>query len=204
MSFQRAITAVEARWSSGRRDNQCLYILLSWMGCDSQSFIRTWWLKKVVPCLVWSAQAYACTRRIESPSRQALPLWGVLVATPGRVTAFLFRPFVVTGVADDKREEWSACSASSKSSSMDKTSSHWVMAMVKKNLLGKRDACSLNTSSNAGSIHLYPGFDKFSLLLKKTGAYAGGYWRLKTFASVVCLLPISPECAYRPNGSLGV
>src|SRR5947207_13087019 len=82
---------------------------------------------------------------------------------------------------------------------MEKMSSHGLMAMVKKNLFGKRDVCSLNTSSNMGSIHWYPSFDKFSLLPKKAGGYEGGYLRLKTFASVVCLLPISLACGYRPT-----
>jgi hypothetical protein len=38
-----------------------------------------------------------------------------------------------------------------------------------------------------------------AFLLKKACGYEGGYLRLKTFASVVCLLPISTACGYRPN-----
>jgi hypothetical protein len=39
---------------------------------------------------------------------------------------------------------------------------------VKKNLFGMRDVRSLNTSSNTGSIHRYPSFDKFSLFAEES------------------------------------
>jgi len=183
---------------AGETTNVCRYWNLEWTVTTTLWLAHDDWRKEYL-FLVSSTQAYACMRRIEFLSHQALPLWGIpAAATPG-LTPFLLRPFMTIGVAFRRREGWRACSVSSKSSSMEKVSSNGLMAMVKKNFFWKARRAFFKYRVQHGLYSLVSRLWQISLLPKKAGGYEGGYLRLKTFASVVCLLPISLTCGYRPN-----
>ena len=131
--------------------------------------------EKVVPFLTFSAHLNAFTKRMESFSHQALPLW-LGVATVGVLTRllFFFWLFVAIEVVVGTRERWSACkSESSKSSSTDQMS-HWLIAMAlwrKMCIIYMRDvAHSFLSLHNAVFIHQYLSFDKFSLLPQESSA----------------------------------